>query len=52
LDEKALKRREDDDHHVAKYVTNQLERLRTNGSSSSVHDEFEAQLDGNADDVV
>lgn len=44
LDGDALRRRMEDDSHVANYVTNQLERLRTNGST--VHDEFEAQLDG------
>lgn len=33
------------DQHVAAYVTNQLERLRTNDSVAVYEDEFEAQLD-------
>ena len=31
--------------HVADFVTNQLERLRTDGSVALYEDEFEAQLD-------
>jgi len=34
------------DEHVQRYVADQLERVRSGGSASSVHDEFEAQLDG------
>jgi len=44
LDDDGIKRKMEDDDHVANYVSNQLERLRTNGTT--VHDEFEAQLDG------
>jgi len=32
--------------HVQRYVADQLERVRSGGSASTVHDEFEAQLDG------
>lgn len=34
------------DEHVQRYVTDQLERVRSGGSAHSVHDEFEASLDG------
>jgi len=44
LDDDGIRRKMEDDDHVANYVSNQLERLRTNGTT--VHDEFEAQLDG------
>jgi len=46
LDEAALDRQQEADIHVAHYVTHQLERMRTTSLGESVHDEFEAQLDG------
>lgn len=49
-DSEAEKRRREADEHVAHYVQDQLERVRSNGSSSIVHDELEARLDGAADD--
>ena len=33
--------------HVANYVNDQLERVRSNESVAVYEDEFEAQLDGN-----
>lgn len=33
--------------HVANYVANQLERVRSNEMATPDDDEFEAQLDGN-----
>jgi len=46
LDEAALEKQREADINVAHYVTNQLERMRTTSLGESVHDEFEAQLDG------
>lgn len=49
MNEKDLKERQEADEHVANYVADQLERVRSHGSASAVHDEFEASLDGAAD---
>lgn len=48
LDDEALKRKAEIDQHVANYVADQLQRMRTNDSASahSMQDEIEAQLDG------
>jgi hypothetical protein len=48
LDDEALKRKAEIDQHVASYVADQLERMRSNDSTSvnGVQDELEAQLDG------
>ncbi|KAI9722172.1 MAG: hypothetical protein M1828_004855 [Chrysothrix sp. TS-e1954] len=45
-DEAAMKRREEADGHLAKHVSNQLQKLPSIDTASSIHDEFEAQLDG------
>ena len=46
LDEDAIKKLTEADHHLAHHVTNQLERIKRQDTSSRIHDEFEAQLDG------
>lgn len=46
MDAEAMKKRQEADQHVAEYVTQQLQHIRTHSTSSTVHDEFEAQLDG------
>jgi len=46
MDAAAMKKRQEADQHVADYVTQQLQHIRTHSTSSTVHDEFEAQLDG------
>jgi len=45
-DQEATRNQLEHDEHVQRYVTDQLERVKSGGSASSVHDEFEAQLDG------
>lgn len=46
-DEEQRKEREESDAHIAKYVSEKLERVRSNGSEEfDNEDEFEAQLDG------
>ena len=45
-DEEQDKRRKEADLHVANYVSDQLERIRSNESAAVYEDEFEAQLDG------
>lgn len=45
-DEDTIKARKEADEHVAKYVSEQLQRVRSNDSAASFHDELEAQLDG------
>ncbi|KAI9680199.1 MAG: hypothetical protein M1829_001436 [Trizodia sp. TS-e1964] len=45
-DEEQEKRRNKADEHVAHYVSDQLERIKTNDLADSPGDEFEAQLDG------
>lgn len=45
LDEESLKQKTEVDKHVAHYVNDQLERMKSNNSASVNHDEFEAQLD-------
>lgn len=44
--EEERKRRKEADLHVANYVSDQLERIRSNESAAVYEDEFEAQLDG------
>lgn len=44
--EEQEKRRKEADLHVANYVSDQLERIRSNESAAVYEDEFEAQLDG------
>lgn len=46
LDEESLKRKVEVDKHVAHYINDQLERMKSNDSASVNYDEFEAQLDG------
>lgn len=46
LDEDAIKKLREADDHLAHHVTNQLERIKRQDTSSRIHDEFEAQLDG------
>ena len=46
LDEESLKQKAEVDKHVAHYINDQLERMKSNDSASVNHDEFEAQLDG------
>lgn len=43
--EDEIERQREADKHVASYVTDQLNRLKTS-DGVKVHDEFEAQLDG------
>lgn len=45
LDANEVERQKEADKHVASYVSDQLERLKTR-DVPKVHDEFEAQLDG------
>ena len=40
------RRRSEANQHVANYVNEQLERVRSDGSVGAYEDEFEAQLDG------
>ena len=40
------RRRSEANQHVANYVNEQLERIRSNGYVEAYEDEFEAQLDG------
>jgi hypothetical protein len=51
-DEESLKRKAEVDKHVAHYINDQLERMKSNDSASVNHDEFEAQLDGLDDQEV
>jgi hypothetical protein len=46
LDEDALKKKAKTDQHVASYVRDQLERIRSNESPEVDHGEFETSLDG------
>lgn len=46
MDSEAVKKRQEADTHVAEYVSQQLQHIRTHSTSSTIHDEFEAQLDG------
>ena len=46
FDQEALNRLKDADNHLAHHVSNQLEKLKRADSVSTIHDEFEAQLDG------
>ncbi|KAK5129828.1 hypothetical protein LTR04_005022, partial [Oleoguttula sp. CCFEE 6159] len=46
LDEETLKKKAEMDEHVAHYVADQLERMKSNDSASQYQDEIEAQLDG------
>lgn len=46
LDEAALKRMKEADDHTAHYVSDQLAKIKANGLTVKIHDEFEAQLDG------
>ncbi|KAJ9649384.1 hypothetical protein H2199_000159 [Coniosporium tulheliwenetii] len=46
LDADALKRKAEEDQQVAHYVSDQLERMKSNDSAMSNMDELEAQLDG------
>lgn len=46
LDEAALQRMKEADDHTAHYVSDQLKKIKANGLTVKVHDEFEAQLDG------
>jgi len=49
-DAEEMRRRQEADQHVANYVQDQLERVRSNGSASSApHDEIMAGLDGQVD---
>jgi hypothetical protein len=52
LDEEGLKRKVEMDKHVAHYINDQLERMKSNDSASVNYDEFEAQLDGPDDQEV
>lgn len=45
--DETLRRRNEANEHIANYVTNQLERIRSNESVGVCEDEFEAQLDEN-----
>jgi len=45
LDEEALKKKAEIDEKVAHYVSDQLERVRSQDSASHMQDELEAQLD-------
>ena len=45
-DDEQEKERDEANQHVATYVTDQLERIRSNDSVAVYEDEFEAQLDG------
>jgi hypothetical protein len=40
-----VKEKHEADQHIANYVSDQLERIRSN-DSAAYDDEFEAQLDG------
>lgn len=46
LDAEALKKKAEVDQQVAHYVSDQLERMKSNDSALSNMDELEAQLDG------
>ena len=46
-DDDTLRRRNQANEHIANYVTDQLERIRSNDSVGICEDEFEAQLDEN-----
>jgi hypothetical protein len=50
LDEEALKSKAAVDQHVANYVTDQLERIKTNRSAELEAGEFETSLDGASDE--
>ncbi len=45
MDEETLRRKAEVEERVAQYVSNQLERVRSN-DPAVVQDELEAQLDG------
>ncbi|KAF2404986.1 glycoside hydrolase family 63 protein-like protein [Trichodelitschia bisporula] len=51
LDEEALKHKAELDEHVARYVSDQLKRIRSHDShlSSAIQDEIEAKLDGTSE---
>jgi hypothetical protein len=48
-DEEEIRHRLEADQHVASYVSDQLERIRSQGSASVNPDEFETMLDGQRD---
>lgn len=45
LDDEDDKEKQEANEHIANYVTNQLERIRSHESVAVYEDEFEAQLD-------
>lgn len=47
LNDEDDKEKQEANEHIANYVTNQLERIRSNESVAVYEDEFEAQLDNN-----
>lgn len=46
LNEEEIAKKKEMDEHVASYVSDQLERLRSNESTSVAEDEMSAQMDG------